>query len=354
MSSAPHLQKEAWYIHPDREVRGAAGPFYALSSRCAGCGNAVRFAPSLLLETQDPSWQDSYFVRMPQTPEEIEQACAAIEHCATSALRYGGKDPTIIRLLGNTPRHSDHVLVNGEVSFYGDESFPLLAQTARKLPQMAYPDALPASSAPSFVAHQWLVDLARHCVQREEASTNKPLQRLHGWLDEKQRWIQGQYPKGTYRQALSELYWPYAEEMSSPPPGLRRQFEEAHPLTLLIVRMACQTTLQFVYWSGFLAELHATFFAARENGIYGPKRSSKAWLPEIASWMRKYYDIARISSLLPYRKEEQDWQRTQLRIRLQQLRSTRRQFLRALQMQAQRDDPLWELRQRHLEYALFS
>jgi hypothetical protein len=56
-------------------------------------------APELL---NDPAveFQQCYFRRQPQTPEEIEHAIRAIGVSETAALRYGGTDQAIIRRLG--------------------------------------------------------------------------------------------------------------------------------------------------------------------------------------------------------------------------------------------------------------
>ncbi|WP_162042722.1 hypothetical protein [Undibacterium sp. YM2] len=45
---------------------------------------------------------DTYFLQQPQSAEEIEQACSAIEVCCVDALRYGGKDPKILMRLKMT------------------------------------------------------------------------------------------------------------------------------------------------------------------------------------------------------------------------------------------------------------
>jgi hypothetical protein len=56
-------------------------------------------APDLLAPIDDTN-SDTYFVRQPQTEEEIERACKAAEVCCVSAIRYGGKNPKIIERLG--------------------------------------------------------------------------------------------------------------------------------------------------------------------------------------------------------------------------------------------------------------
>lgn len=56
---------------------------------------------------------DTYFVRQPSTPDEVERACRALDSCCVAALRYGGSDPNIIRRLGNDPVYCDRLLPGG-------------------------------------------------------------------------------------------------------------------------------------------------------------------------------------------------------------------------------------------------
>ncbi|MEW4490929.1 hypothetical protein AB1L42_22805 [Thalassoglobus sp. JC818] len=53
---------------------------------------------------------DTYFVRQPSTPEEIDKACSAASVCCVAALRYGGRDHTIISKLGNDPGLCDYII----------------------------------------------------------------------------------------------------------------------------------------------------------------------------------------------------------------------------------------------------
>jgi hypothetical protein len=66
-------------------------------------------APDLLAPLEGDNF-DTYFIKQPTTPDEIERACRAIECCCVDALRYGGTDPAIIRRLGNTTANCDHLL----------------------------------------------------------------------------------------------------------------------------------------------------------------------------------------------------------------------------------------------------
>ena len=88
--------------------KNAPGPFYT-TGECTACGAPEAEAPELLAPLDDDNW-DTFFVRQPQTPGEVEQACRAVEVCCLSALRYGGTDADIIRRLGNRPEFCDHRL----------------------------------------------------------------------------------------------------------------------------------------------------------------------------------------------------------------------------------------------------
>ncbi len=110
-----------WYEHPRRFPKNASGPFYTLgtchkgkwSGDCLWCQAPEAEAPELLAPIDEQN-VDTYFVRQPATPEEIEYACRAIEVCCVSALRYGGTDPAIIQRLGNRTDHCDYILINGK------------------------------------------------------------------------------------------------------------------------------------------------------------------------------------------------------------------------------------------------
>jgi len=93
---------------PRRFERNAPGAFYTTGG-CTSCGAPEAEAPELLAPLDDENY-DTYFVRQPQTAEEVERACSAVEACCLSALRYAGTDPLIIRRLGNRPEFCDHLL----------------------------------------------------------------------------------------------------------------------------------------------------------------------------------------------------------------------------------------------------
>jgi hypothetical protein len=89
------------------------GPFYT-TGECTACGAPEAEAPELLARLTNENY-DTYFLRQPQTTEEVEHACRAIEVCCTKALRYAGTDPAIIQRLGNRAEYCDHTLPGGPV-----------------------------------------------------------------------------------------------------------------------------------------------------------------------------------------------------------------------------------------------
>ena len=102
-------------VNPSRArvEKNAPGSFYAVGG-CLACGAPEYEAPELMSTLDDDNWE-TYFVRQPETPEEVEHACRAIEVCCLATLRYGGRDPAVIRRLGNRPEYCDHLLTDGPV-----------------------------------------------------------------------------------------------------------------------------------------------------------------------------------------------------------------------------------------------
>lgn len=95
----------------------APGPFYT-TGECLACGAPEAEAPDLLAPLTEGNYT-TYFVRQPETPDEIERACEAIRVCCVSDLRYGGTDRAIIERLGNDPAACDFVLRDGQVVAHG-------------------------------------------------------------------------------------------------------------------------------------------------------------------------------------------------------------------------------------------
>src|SRR6266550_5057427 len=91
-----------------RFPKNVPGPFYTTGG-CMACEQPEGEAPTLLAVLTDHQL-DTYFVRQPQTADEVEAACRAAQSCCVSALRYGGQDRAIIRRLGNTPEFCDYLI----------------------------------------------------------------------------------------------------------------------------------------------------------------------------------------------------------------------------------------------------
>lgn len=96
-----------YYIHPNRFPLNVEGAFYTLGmqfkdgawcAECMSCGTPEVEAPKLLA-TFSEECADTYFIRQPETDEEIILACNALNVCCVDALRYGGSDPKILALL---------------------------------------------------------------------------------------------------------------------------------------------------------------------------------------------------------------------------------------------------------------
>lgn len=114
-----------FFLHPLRFPKNVDGPFYTLGKcdricgaptelsnwcgSCLACEAPETEAPDLLAPLGDSN-RDTYFVRQPRSLEEIECACRAIEVCCVAALRYGGKDRTIIQRLHNNPEFCDYCI----------------------------------------------------------------------------------------------------------------------------------------------------------------------------------------------------------------------------------------------------
>lgn len=101
-----------------RFPKSVPGPFYT-TGECLACTVPEQEAPDLLAPLDEEN-SDTYFVRQPQTPEEVQRACFAARVCCVSAIRYGGTDPEIIRLLGNREEYCDHLLPGGPLRLDGE------------------------------------------------------------------------------------------------------------------------------------------------------------------------------------------------------------------------------------------
>ncbi|HKN66013.1 MAG TPA: hypothetical protein VJW73_07035, partial [Gemmatimonadaceae bacterium] len=85
------------------------------TGECMACGAPEQEAPDLLSPLTDDDLE-TYFIRQPSTPDDVDRACRAAMVCCVSAVRYRGQDPTIIRRLGNTAEYCDFVVgTDGEL-----------------------------------------------------------------------------------------------------------------------------------------------------------------------------------------------------------------------------------------------
>lgn len=107
----------------NRLAKNAPGDFYT-DGDCLQCGLPEEEAPDLLAPVSDDN-MDTYFIRQPQTAEEVERACRAILVCCTDSLRYGGHEPAILNRLGNRKESCDFPLPGGPVRFPGEKRFQL-------------------------------------------------------------------------------------------------------------------------------------------------------------------------------------------------------------------------------------
>src|SRR5688500_8150324 len=88
---------------PQRVPQNAPGDFYVEAGLCTRCCLVHGEAPDLLNDPGQP-FDECYFRRQPQTPDELDRAISAICVSEMCALRYGGSDESIIAKL--RARHS--------------------------------------------------------------------------------------------------------------------------------------------------------------------------------------------------------------------------------------------------------
>ena len=91
----------------------AAGAFYTKGDGLF-CGFPESFAPDLLAPLTDGN-HTTYFVKQPQTADEVDRACHAVYACCVDDLRYGGQDQSIIERLGNSRQRCDYVIRDGKI-----------------------------------------------------------------------------------------------------------------------------------------------------------------------------------------------------------------------------------------------
>jgi len=97
-----------YFESPERATENIEGPFYTVEIGVdCGCGLPESVAPLLLKTTDDRRYQ-TYFTKQPSSPEEIHQAIEAINICPIHEIRYGGKNPEIIKLVNSG--QSDYII----------------------------------------------------------------------------------------------------------------------------------------------------------------------------------------------------------------------------------------------------
>jgi hypothetical protein len=93
-----------------RFEKNVPGPFYT-TGHCLACGAPEQEAPELFAPLEGENY-DTYFIRQPTTPDEVERACRAAEVCCLAAVRYGGTDTQIIRRLANLAEWCDNLIAS--------------------------------------------------------------------------------------------------------------------------------------------------------------------------------------------------------------------------------------------------
>jgi hypothetical protein len=73
--------------------------FYVQQGRCLSCGVPQAVAPTLVGWRDTQNSTDCYWIRQPQTPDELEQAIKVIHEQEVDCHRYAGTDPSVIRRL---------------------------------------------------------------------------------------------------------------------------------------------------------------------------------------------------------------------------------------------------------------
>jgi hypothetical protein len=83
---------------PSRHPLNASGDFYVLNQWCISCIAPEHEAPDLIAHEEGrENYYHCYFKRQPRTPEETERAIMAVRVGCCGAVRYGGRDPRILK-----------------------------------------------------------------------------------------------------------------------------------------------------------------------------------------------------------------------------------------------------------------
>jgi hypothetical protein len=73
--------------------------FYVQQGCCIRCGAPQEIAPTLIGWRANEELTECYWIRQPQTPDELEQAIKIIHTQDLGCHRYAGTNPKIIRRL---------------------------------------------------------------------------------------------------------------------------------------------------------------------------------------------------------------------------------------------------------------
>jgi len=92
------LQEENNRKVPERYSKNADGDFYVAYDSCITCGAPQAEAPDLIDHSKE-GYGHCFFKKQPETPEEIDKAIIALDVSCVGALRYGGKNESILNRL---------------------------------------------------------------------------------------------------------------------------------------------------------------------------------------------------------------------------------------------------------------
>jgi hypothetical protein len=84
------------FVKPVAYHLNSPGDFYVLDGMCIACTAPEHEAPSLMSHDESAGYH-CYFKCQPETIEETESAIWAVAVGCCGAVRYGGRDPQVIR-----------------------------------------------------------------------------------------------------------------------------------------------------------------------------------------------------------------------------------------------------------------
>ena len=77
--------------------KNAPGDFYVENECCISCEAPYNEAPDLMEHDEEGAYSHCFFKKQPETPEEVERAVMACVVSCVRAVRYGGKNPKILK-----------------------------------------------------------------------------------------------------------------------------------------------------------------------------------------------------------------------------------------------------------------